>query len=182
MEISGEYLIKIPRQQVWECLLDPNTLKACIPGCESLEKLADDNYQAQVKLTIGPVRATFQTQLSIKNAQPPKSYRLEGVGKGGAVGFGQGYAEVSLDEDENGTVLRYKSAFQVGGRLAQVGSRLVWGATRKIADDFFEKLTQHIDSSSHRLDETPKANNKTSSFIGIIVLIILAITWWLLSG
>ena len=100
MEISGEYLIKIPRQQVWECLLDPNTLKACIPGCESLEKLADDNYQAQVKLTIGPVRATFQTQLSIKNAQPPKSYRLEGVGKGGAVGFGQGYAQVSLEEDE----------------------------------------------------------------------------------
>ena len=182
MDISGEYLIRIPQQQVWESLLNPHTLKTCIPGCESLEQLADDHYRAQIKITIGPVRATFQTELHIKNAQPPKSYRLEGVGKGGAVGFGQGYAEVTLDEDTNGTILRYKSAFQVGGRLAQIGSRLVLGATRKIADDFFDRLTRHIDSGSQRLDESPKTSNRLSFFIGVIVLAIITLTWWLSSS
>ena len=92
MDISGEYRLKVSRQQAWDTLLNPNTLHICIPGCQALERLTDDHYQARIKTVIGPVRATFDTELHIKDSNPPESYRLEGEGKGGAVGFGRGYA------------------------------------------------------------------------------------------
>ena len=178
MDISGEYRLGVTRQQAWDELLDPDTLRSCIPGCESLEQLADDRYRARVKTAIGPVRATFDTELNIRNANPPASYRLEGEGKGGAVGFGRGHADVTLEEDGDGTILRYSAAFQVGGRLAQIGSRLVLGATRKIADDFFEQLTKHIDSGAERIDEAPPSRaGPLLALTALIVIVVFAI-WW----
>jgi hypothetical protein len=180
MDISGEYRLGVSRQQAWNALLDPNTLHSCIPGCQALERLTDDHYRAKIKTVIGPVRATFDTELHIKDSNPPESYRLEGESKGGAVGFGSGYANVTLNEDGNGTILRYSAAFQVGGRLAQLGSRLVLGVTRKIADDFFDQLTRHIDSEAKRLDQaSPSMAGHVFSLAAIIMLIAVILIWWL---
>ena len=179
MDISGEYRLSVPRQQAWDTLLDPDTLRTCIPGCESLERLAEDRYQARVKTAIGPVRATFDTELRIRDAKPPERYRLEGEGKGGAVGFGRGHADVTLDDAPGGTVLRYTAAFQVGGRLAQLGSRLVLGATRKIADDFFEQLTKHIDSQAERIDEPSPSRAGAVLALTAAIIIVAFFIWWL---
>ncbi len=127
--------------------MDPDVLAKCIPGCESLERTSPDAYRAKVALVVGPVRATFQTDLTLSDMNPPASYRLTGAGRGGAVGFGQGHADVELEEPEPGiTLLRYTAAFQVGGRLAQLGSRLVQGTTKKLADDFFTALVTEIET------------------------------------
>ena len=184
MDISGEYRLGLPRSQVWEALLDPDTLRRCIPGCESLERIESDHYQARVKTVIGPVRATFDTELRIRDASPPERYRLEGEGKGGAVGFGRGHADVTLEEDGDHTILRYTAAFQVGGRLAQIGSRLVLGATRKLADDFFDRLTAEIDSSAQRLDERAPWSVRHHHLVVMVVVVIVAILlyFWLASA
>ena len=180
MDISGEYRLKVSRQRAWDTLLDPNTLHSCIPGCQSLERLTDDHYQARIKTVIGPVRATFDTELHIKNSNPPESYRLEGEGKGGVVGFGKGYADVTLNEDGEGTILRYSATFQVGGRLAQLGSRLVLGVTRKIAADFFDQLTKRIDSEAKRLDQvSPPMTGHIFSIAAIVMLVAVVLIWWL---
>ena len=179
MDISGEYRLSVSRQQAWDALLDPDTLRSCIPGCESLERISEDHYKARVKTAIGPVRATFDTELRIRDARPPESHRLEGEGKGGAVGFGRGHADVTLDEEAGGTVLRYTAAFQVGGRLAQLGSRLVLGATRKIADDFFEQLTKHIDSQAERIDEQPRSRAGVLLALTAAIIVVAALIWWL---
>lgn len=180
MDISGEYRLGISRQQAWDALLNPETLRSCIPGCESLERLAEDHYRARVKTAIGPVKATFDTELRIRNANPPESYRLEGEGKGGAVGFGRGHADITLSEEGDGTTLRYTAAFQVGGRLAQLGSRLVLGATRKLADDFFEQLTTRIDSQAERVDERPPSRAAAVVVVvAAVILIVAFLIWWL---
>ena len=127
--------------------MDPDVLAKCIPGCESLERTSPDAYCAKVALVVGPVRATFQTDLTLSELNAPVSYRLTGAGRGGAVGFGQGHANVELEEPEPGiTLLRYTAAFQVGGKLAQLGSRLVQGTTKKLADDFFTALVAEIEA------------------------------------
>jgi carbon monoxide dehydrogenase subunit G len=147
MDATGEHRLSIARQIVWDALMDPDVLAKCIPGCESLERSSPDAYRATVALVVGPVRATFQTDLTLSDMDPPASYRLTGAGRGGAVGFGQGHADVELEEPEPGiTLLRYTAAFQVGGRLAQLGSRLVQGTTKKLADDFFTALVAEIET------------------------------------
>ena len=135
MEITGEYQIDAPREAVWAALNDPEMLKKCIPGCESLEKVSDTQFAAKVTAAIGPVRAKFNTALSLEDLKPPESYRLVGESKA-AAGFGSGSATVKLEENDGGTLLRYNADFKVGVNLAQVGSRLVLGATKKTADDF----------------------------------------------
>ena len=147
MDATGEHRLSIARQTVWDALMDPDVLANCIPGCESLERTSPDAYRATVALVVGPVRATFQTDLTLSDMNPPTSYRLTGAGRGGAVGFGQGHADVELEEPEPGiTLLRYTAAFQVGGKLAQLGSRLVQGTTKKLADDFFTALVAEIET------------------------------------
>ena len=183
MDISGEYRIDVPRQQTWDALLDPDMLRSCIPGCESLEQLAADHYQAQVKTAVGPVRATFDTELRITEADPPRSYRLEGGGRGGAVGFGRGHADVTLDEDGTGTILRYTAAFQVGGRLAQLGSRIVAGATRKLVDEFFEQLTSRIDAGAVRVEEPARSRPGTVAALAAAGAVAAALLiWWLVTN
>lgn len=148
MEVKGEYLIESPREAVWAALNDTDMLRKCIPGCESLEKTGDNEFQGKVAAAVGPVRAKFNVVIRLENAVPPESYTLSGESKAGAVGFGKGSADVRLKEQENGTLLTYSAGFKVGGKLAQVGSRLVVGATRKTADDFFSSLSRELSSGA----------------------------------
>lgn len=153
VELRGEYRIGTERERVWEALNDPQVLKRCIPGCESLEKVGDNEFRARVTAAIGPVRSKFNTQIRLENLEPPASYTLTGESKAGAAGFGKGSADVSLVSVDGGTMLRYQADFRVGGKLAQVGSRLVLGATRKTADEFFGKLSRELDPGAQRVGE-----------------------------
>ena len=141
MDMTGEYRIPAPRQRVWEALNDPATLKAAIPGCEELNKLSDNELEARVKAKVGPVSATFTGKVTLNDLNPPESYRIAGEGKGGAAGYAKGGAEVNLAEDGADTILRYTAKADVGGKLAQIGSRLIQGTAKKMADDFFGKFS-----------------------------------------
>ncbi|WP_322990115.1 carbon monoxide dehydrogenase subunit G, partial [Hoeflea sp.] len=123
MEMNGEERIAAPRQMVWEALNDPDVLRECIPGCQSLEKSSDTEMSATVKIKIGPVSATFKGEVTLENINAPESYTIAGEGKGGIAGFANGGADVKLAEDGAETVLSYAVKAQVGGKLAQLGSR-----------------------------------------------------------
>jgi carbon monoxide dehydrogenase subunit G len=137
MKMSGTYRIEAPRDKVWAGLNDAEILKQSIPGCQSLEKQSDTELAATVKAKVGPVSATFNGQVTLSDIKAPESYRIEGQGKGGAAGFAKGGANVRLEEDGGVTVLHYEADAQVGGKLAQIGSRLVQGTAKKYADEFF---------------------------------------------
>jgi uncharacterized protein len=141
MDMSGEYRIPAPRQRVWEALNDPEILKASIPGCEELNRLSDRDLEAKVRAKVGPVSATFNGKVTLSDLNPPESYRIAGEGKGGAAGFAKGGADVALAEDGTDTILRYNAKADVGGKLAQIGSRLIQGTARKMADDFFGRFS-----------------------------------------
>jgi len=145
MEMSGEQRIPAPRSVVWEALNDPEVLKASIPGCESLERNeAGDGFDAQVRAKVGPVSAKFAGTVTLSDINPPESYTISGEGKGGAAGFAKGGAKVSLTEAEGETLLSYAAEAKVGGKLAQLGSRLIDGTARKMADDFFSRFSQIV--------------------------------------
>ena len=137
MEMNGEFRIPAPRQRVWEGLNDPEVLKQCIPGCQSLEKVSDTEFNGRVIASVGPVRATFGGKVKLSDLDPPQSYTISGEGNGGVAGFAKGGAKVNLAEDGAATLLTYTVEAQVGGKLAQVGSRLIDGVARKMANDFF---------------------------------------------
>ncbi|MEO1088686.1 MAG: carbon monoxide dehydrogenase subunit G [Acidobacteriota bacterium] len=148
MEMSGEYRIDAPRERVWDALNDPEVLKECIPGCESMERTADNEFTAKVKAKVGPVSARFAGTVTLSDLNPPESYRISGEGKGGAAGFAKGGATVKLSEDGGQTVLGYEAEGQVGGKLAQVGARLVDGTAKKMADGFFSKFAETVEQPS----------------------------------
>ncbi|MEM7407305.1 MAG: carbon monoxide dehydrogenase subunit G [Pseudomonadota bacterium] len=135
--MTGEFELPAPREAVWAALNDPEVLKRCIPGCEAIEQRSETELDAQMSAKIGPVKSRFATSIELADVNPPESYTLIGQGKGGAAGFAKGQAKVSLAGSAAGTVLSYEVEMQVGGKLAQIGSRLVAGAARKIADQFF---------------------------------------------
>lgn len=138
MDMTGSERIEAPIDAVWRALNDPEILKACIPGCQSLEKRSDTEMAATVVLKIGPVKATFQGEVQLSNLDPPRSYRISGEGKGGIAGFAKGGADVSLASDgEAATVLTYSVKADVGGKIAQLGSRLIDSTARKLAGQFF---------------------------------------------
>jgi carbon monoxide dehydrogenase subunit G len=137
MEMSGEYRIAAPRAQVWAALNDPEILKASIPGCQELDKRSDTEMTARVVTKIGPVKATFNGEVKLSNIDPPSGYTITGEGKGGVAGFAKGGADVSLTEDGDGTILRYTAKAQVGGKLAQLGARLIDATAKQMADEFF---------------------------------------------
>lgn len=144
MEQSGEYRIAASREDVWTALNDPDVLGACIDGCQTITRSDEQHFDVAVKAKIGPVSATFQVQLELTELNPPISYVINGNAKGGAAGFAKGVANVSLTEEGDVTVLRYGVKANVGGKLAQVGSRLIDGAARKMADDFFETFSKRL--------------------------------------
>jgi carbon monoxide dehydrogenase subunit G len=141
---TGEFRIAAAREAVWRALNDPDVLKQCIDGCQDMAKLGDDAYTATVKAKVGPVSATFSADLTLADLNPPASYTLNAAVKGGAAGFGKGVARVSLSDDGGATVLRYEVEGNVGGKLAQIGSRLIDAAARKMADDFFRRFGEVV--------------------------------------
>jgi len=137
MELNGEQRIAAPRQKVWDALNDAKVLKACIPGCETLTKDGDHAFDATILAKVGPVRARFSGRVELSDMRPPEGYRISGEGKGGTAGVAKGSADVALAEDGDGTILTYRVQADVGGKLAQIGSRLVQSTARKYAADFF---------------------------------------------
>lgn len=137
MELKGERLLPAPIDTVWAGLNDPEVLKACIAGCESLERTGDDAFQALVAVRVGPVAAKFKGNLKMTDVKPPTSYTIHFDGQGGVAGFGKGSADVQLASEGGGTKLSYVARAQVGGKMAQVGSRLIDAAAGKITEDFF---------------------------------------------
>jgi carbon monoxide dehydrogenase subunit G len=186
MDISGQYRIAMPREAVWQALMDADVLRRCVPGCQSLEETAPNEYAGTVALVIGPVKATFDTALKLTDLDPPTSYKLTGTGQGGAVGFGEGYAAVELSEAEgNETLLSYTAGFQVGGRLAQLGSRLVLGTTRKLVDEFFESFVNDLDGRVERVaapaaaQAKPTLGHRALVLISVVMILLAWLVWWL---
>ncbi|CTQ54779.1 hypothetical protein LP7551_03314 [Roseibium album] len=144
MDMNGSHRIPAGRETVWEALNNPEVLKACIPGCESLEKTSDTEMTAAVTSKIGPVKAKFKGAVTLLNINPPEGYTISGEGKGGVAGFAKGSADVKLTEEDGETVLTYEAKAQVGGKLAQLGSRLIDSTARKMAEEFFSKFSEMV--------------------------------------
>lgn len=167
MEQKGEYAISASREKVWEALNDPEVLGRCIPGCLSIDKTSDTQFRAKVKAKIGPVSATFDADLNLKNLNPPAGYTIEGGVKGGAAGFGKGEADVELVEQGPATLLRYAVNASVGGKLAQIGSRLVDGAARKMADEFFAAFSALVSEGDTDASTTSASSEDSASGDGV---------------
>ena len=148
MDMSGERQIAASRTAVWAALNDPEILRQCIPGCESLEKQSATEMTARVKLQIGPVRATFNGKVRLSDLDPPNSYRITGEGSGGVAGYAKGGANVALSDAVGGTLMRYDVKADVGGKLAQLGGRLIDSTSKKLADEFFEKFSTLVGGPS----------------------------------
>ncbi len=144
MEMMGKEEIAAPREKVWEALNDPDVLRQCIPGCQELEKISDNEMTATVKVKVGPVSANFKGHVTLENIVAPKSYTIVGEGKGGIAGFAKGGADVKLEEEGDITILNYEVTAQVGGKLAQMGSRLIDSTSKKLASQFFANLNEVI--------------------------------------
>lgn len=145
VDMSGEERVAAPIEEVWAALNDPETLKACIPGCETLERGDDDTLSAVVSLKIGPIKARFNGAVALSNIDPPCGYTISGEGKGGIAGFAKGGADVSLTEaGSEATILAYTARAEVGGKIAQLGSRLIQSTSKKLAAEFFSRLNQRI--------------------------------------
>ncbi|TPW28347.1 CoxG family protein [Pararhizobium mangrovi] len=144
MDMNGEERIEAPRDTVWEALNDPDVLRQSIPGCQSLEKTDDNAFAAKVKVKIGPVNATFNGNVTLQNINPPESYTIVGEGNGGIAGFAKGSADVTLTPDGDHTLLSYAVKAQVGGKLAQMGSRLIDSTSKKLAGQFFSNFNDVV--------------------------------------
>jgi len=144
MEMSGENRIPASIDKVWAALNDPEILKASIPGCQSLEKTSDTEMTATVQAKVGPVKATFKGNVTLSNINPPNGYTISGEGKGGVAGFAKGGADVNLTPDGDGTLLAYKVNAQVGGKLAQIGARLIDATAKQMADQFFAAFAANV--------------------------------------
>ena len=148
MELQGERLIPASVDATWAALNDPETLKACIAGCESLERTGDDAFAAVVALKVGPVSARFKGNLQMTNIQPPNGYTINFDGQGGVAGFGKGSADVALTPDGANTLLKYNARATVGGKMAQVGARLIDAAAGKITEDFFKAFEAQLQAAA----------------------------------
>jgi len=165
MEMQGEREIGAPRAEVWAALNDPDVLKACIAGCEEMEQTSETGFTATVKQKVGPVKATFRGVVELSDIVEGESYTITGEGKGGAAGFAKGAANVRLEDIKGGTRLTYTAQAKVGGKLAQLGSRLIDGFARKMADDFFTRFQTAVegpaeDKEEPVADKAPREENE----------------------
>src|SRR3979490_2336617 len=150
MTMNGEVQLAAPREAVWTKLNDPEVLKACIPGCEELERTEDNGFRAVAKMKVGPVSARFKGRVTLSDLDPPNGYKISGEGEGGVAGFAKGGATVALAEKEGGTLLTYDDHAQIGGKLAQLGQRLINGSAKKLEDEFLSHLPRFVWGYSSR--------------------------------
>ena len=191
MEMKGEQLIPAPQQVVWDALNEPEVLKACVPGCESIEKSGDNEYQVLMVARVGPVSAKFKGKLTLSDINPPSSYSISFEGQGGAAGFAKGSAQVRLSSAGAHTKLSYEVKANVGGKLAQIGSRLVDAAAKKVADDFFRNFNEKAASlqrpgaEAHEEDhaaaassdpDLPDVSDTTLRFLAAGALVVFAVS------
>jgi carbon monoxide dehydrogenase subunit G len=144
MTMNGEVQLAAPREVVWAKLNDPEVLKQCIPGCEELNMTSDTEFSAVATIKIGPVKARFKGRVQLSDIDPPNGYKISGEGEGGVAGFAKGGAVVKLTDKDGGTLLSYDVESQIGGKLAQLGQRLIQGTAKKLADDFFNKFAAAV--------------------------------------
>jgi uncharacterized protein len=163
INLSGEYRIPAAPERVWEALNDPEVLKACIPGCKSLDKTSDTSFASVVTSKVGPISATFSGTVTLSDLDPPRGYTISGQGQGGAAGFAKMSARVSLSEDGTDTLLKYEANAEVGGKLASVGSRLVQGVARKNADDFFAAIARQLGGTGQLEPVAPPAEEAATA-------------------
>ena len=201
MEMTGEQLIPASQQQTWEALNDPEILKACVPGCDSIEKTGENEYLVLMVARVGPVSAKFKGKLALSDLDPPNSYSIAFEGQGGAAGFGKGGAQVRLAPEGEGTRLAYGVKASVGGKLAQIGSRLVDAAAKKIANDFFQAFNDkvasahaapgeevHEEHEEHHPEpvppdpDMPTLSNSSVAFFAAGALVVVAVCLFVLYG
>ena len=191
MELQGSRTLAVTQQQAWDGLNDPDVLKACIPGCEKVERTAPDRFNLAMAVKIGPVSAKFTGKIALNDVQPPESYTLAFEGQGGPAGFGKGSAKVRLAPVPAGCDLAYDVQAQVGGKLAQVGQRLIDGVARSMAEDFFKRFEGEMqrrypsaETPAQPLQPTPAAGPDATSrsmpawtWIAIAVILVAAGFW-----
>ena len=165
MKMSAEREIQAPPQEVWAALMDPEVLKACVPGCQEMSGSPEEGFEATVVQKVGPVKATFKGGVTLTDMVVPEHVTITGEGKGGAAGFAKGGADVRLAPSETGTLLSYDVEAKVGGKLAQLGSRIIDGFAKKMADQFFERFQQAVEGPGEESaevdpDATPDEKKK----------------------
>ena len=160
MEMSGERQIAASRSEVWAALNDPEVLKACIPGCQEIEKTSDTEFTAKVVQKVGPVKATFTGEVELSDIVEGESYTISGKGKGGAAGGASGGAKVTLADNDGGTLLSYVAEAKVTGKIAQLGSRLIDGFAKKMADQFFTRFQEEVEGSGEA-EASPEAESES---------------------
>lgn len=170
MDMTGSRRIEAPRERVWEALNDPAMLQASIPGCESVERTGPDSFQAKVAVRIGPMSAKFGGKVTLTNINPPAGYTITGEGSGGAMGFARGGADVALvEEGPSTTTLNYNVKAQVGGKMAQLGARLVDSTARQMADQFFDRFAAQLAPATPTAQDTMAASDTVPSVPGTMV-------------
>jgi uncharacterized protein len=185
MEMKGSREVPVDVETTWRALNDPEVLKASIPGCESIERIADNEYRVALTSRVGPVSARFTGRIVVADAVPPRSYTLMFDGQGGAAGFAKGETRVTLEPHDAQTRIEYTAKAQVGGKLAQIGSRLIDGAAAKLADDFFARFVEHVRASSSVTPPVePEAGTPTrkAPIMSFIIWIQLALAVAILIG
>ena len=180
MEMDSTRLIAASPDSVWRALNDPDALRECIPGCESLTRESDTQWQAVVAARVGPVSARFNGTIELADVSPPSSYTLRFKGQGGAAGFATGEAKVALAPAAGGTALAYTAKAQVGGKLAQIGSRLIDGAAAKLADEFFERFAARFAQAPAAGGTVAAAPAHFPPWLAAVAIATLAVTAWLL--
>ena len=195
MDMSGERRISAPREKVWAALNDPEVLRTSIPGCQTMERLSDNELKATASVKIGPISARFAGKVQLLDLDPPNGYRIEGEGQGGVAGFAKGGAVVKLVADGADTILSYEVKANVGGKIAQLGARLIDASAKQMADAFFDRFAAQVAGAeagaavpvatapgSALVDLTPRAPGglPVAAWVGIALFIPVA--WLLLKG
>ena len=184
MILEGETLIPANRRIVWKALNDPEMLRACIPGCKSLDRQSDTDFTASVRAAIGPISATFGAKITLSEIEPDRGYTISGEGKGGAAGFARGKARVDLEDETGGTRLRYNADVSVGGKLAQVGSRLIQGTAKKLSEEFFGCLSDKLSGASAPDKAAPPsapavAPGRWLVWGALAIVVVIVLGWWI---
>jgi carbon monoxide dehydrogenase subunit G len=184
MQLISHRNVPASVEDTWAALNDPETLKACIPGCESIERTSDHELKVAMTARVGPVSAKFNGKISLSDVVPPSSYRMSFEGQGGAAGFARGEAKVALVAEDGGTRIDYSATAQVGGKLAQIGSRLVDAAAAKVADDFFTCFATRLGAAQAAKPAPAGASTALRWRIAIAIAIIVAVAiyWWTRRG